>query len=246
MSGVYIYFKIDGTELPLVTTGTSPFIGAGQFGFKAYEWRRKYLNNPVAMVEILEASYQAGARGIEAIPIGKIMESARIMVETHDDYIVMGSTYPGRDPGIEKLVEVGTKLIFVHGMISDNKGETLFKLLDEVSSRGIIPGIATHDPVSTVRFSIKESLNVKAFLIPFNAKGDFMEKPKELEEIVDNTQDYSFIAMKTLAAGKLKPNRAFEYISKHNISAVTIGMVKIEEAKESTKIALNSLIEKKL
>ena len=73
-----------------------------------------------------------------------------------------------------------------------------------------------------------------------------MEKPKELEKIVDNTQDYSFVAMKTLAAGKLKPNRAFEYISKHNISAVTIGMVNIEEAKESTKIALNSLIKKKL
>jgi putative N-acetylmannosamine-6-phosphate epimerase len=239
---IIIYCKIDGKDIPLVTTGTSPFIGAGQFGFKAYEWHRKFLNNSDAMVEILKASYQAGARGIEAIPIGKIMEASRIMTETHDNYIVIGSTSPMRSRGsIKDLIEGGAKLIFVHGIVSDCKGKNLLQLLNEISSQGIIPGIATHDPVSTLKYCFENSLNVKAFLIPFNAKGYMMGNVEELESIVDNKDGYWFVGMKTLAAGRLSPSEAFEYISKHNICSVTIGMVSTEEAEITTKIALNAL-----
>jgi len=193
------------------------------------------------MVEILEASYQAGARGIEAIPIGSIIEASSIMVETYDDYVVIGSTYPGREPGIEDLLKVGAKLIFVHGMISDMKGRKLIELLEEIKSRGAIPGIATHDPLSTINYAIENSLNVRAFLIPFNARGDFMGNAKDLEELVDNTDNYHFVGMKTLAAGFLDPITAYEYIAKHNICSVTIGMVTTEEAMISTKTAIKKL-----
>ena len=193
------------------------------------------------MVEILEASYQAGARGIEAIPIGSIIEASRIMVETYDDYVVTGSTYPGREPGIEDLLKVGAKLIFVHGMISDMKGRKVIKLLEEIKSRGIIPGIATHDPLSTINYALDNSLNVRAFLIPFNARGEFMGNVKDLEKLVDNTNNYHFIGMKTLAAGSLDPLTAYEYIAKHNICSVTIGMVTTEEAMISTKTAIEKL-----
>ncbi len=241
---IKLYCKIDGIDIPLVTTGTSPFIGAGQFGRNGLKWREKFLNNSEVMVEILEASYQAGARGIEAVPVGKIIEASRIMVETHSDYVVTGSSYPGRDSGIEALVEIGAKLIFVHGIISDKKGRKLIKLLDDINSRGVIPGIATHDPIPTIKYALENSLNVKAFLIPFNAKGDFKGNPKELEKIVDTTRNCFFIGMKTLAAGILAPKTAFEYISKHNIIAVTIGMVTVQEAKLSTEIALDFLNKK--
>ncbi|MHA1273020.1 MAG: hypothetical protein ACTSQS_06245, partial [Promethearchaeota archaeon] len=188
---------------------------------------------------------EAGARGIEAIPIGKILEAAKIMKETHSDYIITGSTYPGRNSGIESLINIGADLIFVHGMISDNRSIKLFKLLDKIESFGVIPGIATHDPIPTIKFAIENKLNVKAFLIPFNANGTFMGNKLELERLVDNISEYYFIGMKTLAAGQLDPELAFEYISKHNISAVTIGEVDEAEAKISTKIALNALIKKK-
>ena len=118
---IIIFCKIDNVNIPLVSTGTSPFIGAGQFGFNAYGWRRKFLNNPDAIIEILESSYDKGARGIEVIPSGKIMDAAHIMSEKYNDYVIMGSTYPGNDPRIDTLIKIGVKLIFVHGMISDKK-----------------------------------------------------------------------------------------------------------------------------
>ena len=197
------------------------------------------------MLEILKASYSSGARGIEVIPTGKILKAAQIMSEIYSDYVITGSTYPGEDPGIDVLIEIGAKLIFVHGMISDNKGINLLRLLDEISRYGVIPGIATHEPIPTIRYCIENSLNVRVFLIPFNANGFLMGNPKKLEEIVDNTKDFYFIGMKTLAAREIKPNLAFQYISNHNICAVTIGMVTKQQAEESTKSALRSLINNK-
>ena len=98
------------------------------------------------MLEILEAWYEAGGRGIELAPEGKISEAARIMAETQNDFIITGSTFPGPDPLIEELAKLEAKLIFAHRMISDKKDDNLIKLLDETKSRGIIPGIATHNP----------------------------------------------------------------------------------------------------
>ena len=106
---------------------------------------------------------------------------------------------------------------------------------------GIIPGIAAHNPVSTLEYAFENLPSVKAFLIPFNARGYLMGNQKELEKIVDSHKNHHFIGMKTLAAGKLKPKQAYEYISKHNICCTTIGMVNTNEARESTKMALKSL-----
>ncbi|MFX1393774.1 MAG: hypothetical protein ACFFAH_09385 [Promethearchaeota archaeon] len=199
------------------------------------------MNNVDAVLEILEACYKAGGRGIEIITAGKISEAAAIMKETHDDFIITGSTFPGPDPMLEKLIELDTKIIFIHGMVSDNKDTRLMRLVDDVSSRGVIPGIAAHNPVSTLEFALNNLPDVKAFLIPFNANGMFMGDKKKLEEIVDNNKKCSFIGMKTLAAGKLNLKKAYDYISKHNIRAVTIGMVTTDEAEISTKIALEAL-----
>ncbi|TXT61699.1 MAG: hypothetical protein BAJALOKI3v1_750010 [Promethearchaeota archaeon] len=117
--------------------------------------------------------------------------------------------------------------------------ERLINLVEEISSLGIIPGVALHNPVKTMKFIIENNLNVKAILVPFNVNGLYMGNKEELEKLVDENDQYSFIGMKTLAVGKLSPQKAYEYIKQHNICAVTIGMVSIEEAKESTQTALN-------
>ena len=216
-------------------------MGATQFGKNARVYRKKFMNDVDAVLEILEACYKAGGRGIEIIPIGKIGKATKIMKETHNDFVITGSTFPGPDPLIEELIDVDAKIIFAHGIVSDKRDDKLIKMVDDIKSRGVIPGIAAHNPVSTLEFALENLPEVKAFLIPFNAKGMFMGNQKDLEELVDKNKHCSFVGMKTLAAGKLNPNEAYEYISKHNICAVTIGMVTTEEAEISTKVALEAL-----
>ena len=237
----FIFYTIEGQKIPLVTVGTSPFLGAGQFGDNAQIYRRKFLHNKQAVLEILEASYEVGGRGIQLIPAGKVNEAAKVMTETHNDFIITGSTFPGPDPLISELAKLDAKIIFAHGMVSDKKNERLEKLIDEIESMGIIPGIATHSPIPTLDYALEHIPSVKAFLIPFNARGMLMGNQKKLENVVDTHKDKYFIGMKTLAAGKLDPTQAYEYIAHHNICCVTIGMVTIEEAKISTEIALKVL-----
>ena len=81
-----------------MSVGTSPFLGASQFGKNARVYRRKFLNNAEAVLEILQASYEVGGRGIELVPAGKVTEAAKIMVEIHNDFVITGSTFPGPDP----------------------------------------------------------------------------------------------------------------------------------------------------
>lgn len=220
--------------------GTSPFIGAGQFGLRGQDYRKNFLYHPEKMLEIMEAAYQAGARGMEVITAGKIGKAAMIMKETYNDFIITGSTFPGPDPMIEELINLDSKIIFIHGIVSDRKNQKLFELIDDIVSRGIIPGIAVHNPISTLKFSFEYTI-VKVYLIPFNAKGIFMGDKQKLENMINDRKDCYFIGMKTLAAGKIEPQLAYNYIAKNNICAVSIGMVTPEEAKTSTKIALNAL-----
>ena len=224
-----------------MSTGTSPFFGPPTFGDRATAYREKFMTNADAMLEIMEACYEAGGRGIEAVPGGAVCQATKIMKETHSDYVVTGSTLPGPNPNIEDLIDVEAKIIFVHGAYSDKKDETLLKLLEDISSRGVIPGIATHNPLSTIDYIFEKAPEVKAFLIPFNANGFMMRDKKALEDLVDTHKNHYFIGMKSLDTGRLEPQKAFEYISQHNICAVAIGMVEVEEALASTKIALGAL-----
>ena len=236
-----LFCKIQDRDIPLVSVGTSTFIGAGQFGKNARDYRKKFLNNPDAILEILEACYQLGGRGIEVIPAGKIPEAIKIFSETHDDFVMTGSTFPGPDPLIDNLVEMNAQIIFVHASVSDQKNERLTRLLDEVSSRGVIPGMAVHNPVSTLNYAFENLPEIKTFLIPFNAKGIFMGNQQAVETLVDSHQDCAFMGMKTLGAGKIDPETAYAYIAKHNIYCATIGMVSIEEVNITTKHALEGL-----
>jgi putative N-acetylmannosamine-6-phosphate epimerase len=236
-----MYCKINGVNIPVVSMGTSPFFGPPTFGNRAQAYREKFMNNADAMLEIMEACYEAGGRGIEAVPAGGVCEATKIMKETHTEYVVTGSTLPGPNPNVEDLIDIDAKIIFVHGAYSDRKDEKLIKLLEDISSRGIIPGVATHNPLSTIDYIFENASEVKVFLIPFNVNGFMMGHKNVFEDLVDSHKNHYFIGMKTLDTGRLNPQKAFEYISKHNICAVAIGMVDVEEAQITTRIALNAL-----
>jgi len=221
--------------------GSSPWAGAGQFGDNARVYKKKFLRKVDAMLEIMEATYEVGARGFHGVPIGKMGEAAKIMVETHDDYVVVGSCFPEPNSMLDEVIKMDPKIIFLHASISDKKDNDFLKMVDEVSSRGFIPGIAVHNPVPTLKFTLENAKDVKSFLVPFNARGFMMGKKKELEELVDNNKDKAFFGMKTLVAGRLKPIKAYNYIAQHNICSIIIGQVDIEEAKLSTEVALETL-----
>ena len=83
-----MFCDIKGERIPLVSVGTSPFLGAAQFGPNARIYRKKFMNDATSILEVLKAAYKAGARGIELIPIGKIPDAANSMKDSYNDFII--------------------------------------------------------------------------------------------------------------------------------------------------------------
>lgn len=234
---------IEGKRIPIVSIGTSPFFGAGQFGIKALFWREKFLRNPEEMARLMMEAYNAGSRGAHVIPLGQIPAAANIVKDQYSDFIVIGSTPPNNImKGIEILEKMDAKIIFVHGQIADlRRKDKLSDLLGKIRNTGAVPGIATHEPIETISFIESQGLDCPAILVPFNSKGYAMQNKPRLERMINSSTKF-FIGMKVLAAGKIKPKAAFEYVGQHvNISAVTIGMTSSQEAKESVYFALKYL-----
>ncbi|MBD3230327.1 MAG: hypothetical protein GF329_19265 [Candidatus Lokiarchaeota archaeon] len=236
------YFRLNGNvKIPIITIGTSPFIGAGQFGARGYRWRQKFLNNPELMSELMIKANKYGATGVEMIPIGKIPEAVNLVRKKFPNYVVLSSTHWSK-VDIEFLAtDCSSALIFLHGNLSDQRNSQLINsYLEQIRNYNIIPGIATHEPLKTLNFVFHEEIKCQVFLIPFNKAGYFMKNQKKLEKIIDNSSR-KFIAMKSLAAGKLNPRDAFEYLASHNISGVSVGLISHKEIKETVPAALEAL-----
>lgn len=62
------FIEINGQKLPRTLLGTSPFIGAPQFGHRARLYILDLYRKPEAMASIIAKSYQLGVRGIQLLP----------------------------------------------------------------------------------------------------------------------------------------------------------------------------------
>jgi len=194
----------------------------------------------------MEVAYAAGGAGAHIIPEGAIPEAVRMVRGKFFDFIVYGSLLPPKiDEGIEELVSLDSKIIFLHGEISDaGRLEVILDLMEKIKSRGVIPGVATHrNPPDTLKLLVENRIDVPV-LIPFNKLGFAMGNKERLENMVDRGS-FQCIGMKTLAAGMISPDEAFDYVSKHNIKAVTFGAVAEKEVKETIASAFRFLYSNK-
>ena len=234
------FIECESQTIPRISIGTSPFMGAGQFGAIGLTWRLKYLENAELMAKLMRECYKNGAKGVEVIPAGQILKAASITQQAYPDFSIIASTlWESRDNEflINDLIKADAKIIFLHGTISDRRNLNLIKpLLAKVRGAGKIPGMATHDPLQTIPFIQQNKLDCSAILLPFNVRGEFMGNQRAVEELVDSLE-YFFVAMKSLAAGSIPPKKAFPYLGQHNISAVTVGMVTEEEIIETVSEA---------
>ncbi|TFG05209.1 MAG: hypothetical protein EU536_02560 [Promethearchaeota archaeon] len=234
------YIELESKQIPRITIGTSPFMGAGQFGVIGSVWRAEFFQNAEKMAQLMIHACNQGAKGVEVIPAGAMLDAAVLAKKRCPDFAIIGSTlweHIGNYFHIDDLVKVDSRIIFLHGSISDNRELTLIKpLLKKIRLAGKIPGIATHYPAVTIPFIHQNKLDCPAILLPFNLRGAFMGDQRAVEELVDSL-DYCFVAMKSLAAGQIPPTKAFPYLGEHNISAVTVGMVSEEEITQTVSEA---------
>ncbi|MCS7098395.1 MAG: hypothetical protein NZ922_05415 [Candidatus Methanomethyliaceae archaeon] len=222
--------------IPKVMLGTSPFIGAGQFGMRSFLYYAQLYENPKNMEKIILKSYELGVRGIQALPYERILNAIKnVERKIGEKFIIIATICSEED--FEKFNEFDVMAMILHASIVDGKNKEITKILNHIDYLGFKSGIATHAPFSILNWLLKINIHFDVMMIPFNKIGKFMDAKPEI--IIELAKKFNkpIIGKKVLAAGSLKPREALEYASKF-LNAVALGIASEKEAIETFKIAL--------
>lgn len=242
--GIFPCFEVEGQKIPRILLGSSPFLGAGQFGVKAYQYYKKFFEKPENITELVMETIKLGVRGIQLVAYREIAQAVKkAQFETGVELTVVGSLpFDSPEDGLDCLCDLNTKAVLLHGEETDRLNlKVLNSWFKRIRNAGFVPGVATHKPDLTLPVLLKSELDFSIVLLPFNAAGFLMGKKETVYNIVSEC-DKSYIAMKPLAAGHIKPKEALEFIfSCRGIKSAAVGIATPEEARETFSIAKDVL-----
>jgi hypothetical protein len=230
-------FQIGEVEFPKVLFGSSPFFGAGQFKERSMIYHHKFYLNPPNITQLYQESISRGLNAIHVPSDQVIMDAiAEAIRSTFVDNFVL-ATVEGRNLQKElNLCEwIKAQSIIIHGSFTDSMLGSLTDVLKIIKKRfnNIPTGIATHSPGNVIPkvLGINE---IDIILTPVNLIGEFMlpnadSTLKAIAEARENGK--KIIAMKALAAGMLKPMKAFDYIV-DKVDGVAVGITTLQELDE--------------
>ena len=236
------YIKLSGQRLPRTLLGTSPFIGAAQFGHRARLYILDLYRKPEVMARIMVKSYQLGVRGIQLLPYPPVVEALEMARDEGCPLDIIGTARPDEED-MELFSNLGAKAIILHAGITDKTDwENIGSKLNDITDSGAIAGLATHLPFKTTEKLLKSPIldDFQLYMVPVNRLGYLMDcdthGPDEREHFKKMILklDKTVIAKKVLAAGIMTPDDAFDYLKKLDyVNMVALGIASEEEAEET-------------
>ncbi|MEW5760566.1 MAG: hypothetical protein AB1779_07355 [Candidatus Thermoplasmatota archaeon] len=232
-------FEVEGTEtrVPKVMLGTSPFIGAGQFGAKAMEYYSKFYLKPENMVSIILKCIELGANAVQAVAYEKVINAISKSIEISDTEIfVLGTVgLENVDKELEFLQNIGAKFIVAHGDLVDSNIKKSIEILKIAKEYGFETGVATHTPGKVIPI-VENIEEVRLILAPINKIGRFMKPTIDsaMKAILNSSKP--IIAIKPLAAGFLSPLEGLSFLS-DKVKGIAVGITSETEAEETLNFA---------
>ncbi len=228
-------FEAGSLKLPKVFLGTSPFMGAGQFGEKAFEYYGRFYEHPENMLPLMERAVSLGW-GIQPFVLPSIM---RVLLQLRDrvgEYATIfsaGVEDLGRE--IEEASRFSETLVCVHASIADRTDlATLEGHFQNILSRGCLPGVVTHMPGATIERM--QGTTCKVIMAPLNRLGWAMEPDRELSLKAILDSGIPILAKKVLAAGRIPPREALPYAVEQGVSGICVGAVSESEIEEDNAL----------
>ena len=232
-----LQFQIGKAKIPRILLGTSPFIGAGQFGRRAAFYRDHFYENPKNIVKIIYKAVDLGITGVQALPFRPIFGALKAVErELKERLTIVGTIGPG-DPlrDIRNFQEFNTAAMLLHGEITDKRdSRRISELLNKVHAANVLAGLVTHEPLFTLNWLLESEVDVDLLMLPFNRLGMFMDAdPLKVAEAIKRVSK-PVIGKKILATGYLPPEDALTYVARFKcIDAVALGIASEQEAKET-------------
>lgn len=242
-----LQLQVGKAMVPKILLGTSPFIGAGQFGGRAPFYHEHFYEKPQNIVKIVLKAVDLGVTGVQVLPFRPVFRALKDAERELREALTIVGTIGPEDPisNIRDFQAFNTVAMLVHGGITDRRGSReISGLLSRVHAAGCVAGLVTHRPLSTLEWLQKTDLDMDLIMVPFNKLGMFMDAdPMRVAEAVKRLGK-PVIGKKILAAGYLPPREALAYMAKSGcIDIVALGIASEEEAEETFTIATKAFSE---
>ncbi len=224
-------------DLPKLMLGTSPFIGAGQFGSKSLDYRRRFFDNPDNMTGLFVHSASMGVKAVQLIGYQPLVEALKKAEEIAGDFFVAVTIPRGNfSSNLDLVSSLEPEFVSVHAQFCDENDYRLNEWIDMIRNAGAKPAASTHYPGSTI--PLLDELGFEAYLAPVNTVGYGMEPDVESTLKALEQTNKAIIAIKPLAAGQLSPERSvFEYIYRF-AESIAVGITSKVEMEETYSAAL--------
>jgi hypothetical protein len=242
--------KIKDREMPRTLLGTSPFIGATQFGHRSRLYQLDLYDKPENILKILKKSHELGITGIQLVPYEPVIKALNWAMDEGYNFNIVGTVRQDcENEDIELLAQLEASTMLIHGATTDGLNyDFLAEKLENISQTGAVAGLATHRPFNTTRSLLESSILdlFDIYMIPVNKLGYLMDTDafiaKERAEFRDlvNKLDKTIIAKKTMAVGILTPGDAFDFLKTLDyVDLMAVGIASEAEAEETFGLLKN-------
>ncbi|RPJ51522.1 MAG: hypothetical protein EHM21_02510 [Chloroflexi bacterium] len=250
---------VGGVSLPRLIAGSNWFLGYSHTSL-AKDKFIKDLQTRERIARILAVFLE---NGIDAVmgPPSPLLEEAILDAEDQTGQAMIRiltpifNIVPGGDPAQEPELMFDTckklngTFCMPHQCVTDalldRRAGTirdLEKYTQLIRERGMIPGLSTHMPESTV-YADRMGADVETYIQIYNAAGFMMQVEADwVQRIIANAQK-PVMTIKPLAAGRLLPlvGLAFAWSTIRDQDMVTIGTTTPDEAREVIDLSLDLL-----
>ena len=200
-------------------------------------YRHKFYLNPPNITQLYQESILRGLNAIhvpsDPVIIHAIAEAIRSTFI--DNHILATVEVRNLQEELNLCEWIGAQSIIIHGSFTDDVFGSLTDILSIIKKRfnDIPTGIATHSPGNII-CKVLEMKERGFILAPINSNGEFMlpSVNSTLNAIIEARETgKKIIAMKALAAGMLRPMKAFEYLA-DKVDGVVVGITSPQELYE--------------
>jgi len=227
-------------RIPKLMLGTSPFIGAAQFGRKAYEYRKMFFHNESNMEKLFIKSATLDVKAVQLIvyePLVNALTEAE--KKTGEKFFIAATITSGRkfDKDLNLIKPLKPEVVAIHALFCDALDDRINGWIKKIRDMGASPAASTHYPGETIEEMDEAGYDFDVYLAPVNPVGYAMEPDYESTLRALESTDKQVIAIKPLAAGSLKPTESlFKFIYRYAAS-ISVGITSEEEMEETYSVA---------
>ncbi|RLI09589.1 hypothetical protein DRO32_00250, partial [Candidatus Bathyarchaeota archaeon] len=136
--------------MPRALLGTSPFIGAGQFGPRSAYYYASFYGRPDRVAEVISAAVELGVLGIQPLSYPFLVEAIRMaQAELGIELAVVATIGPSDPLGDLRMFEgLDLRAVLLHGSLTDaSHGPEVEDLFGRIREEGLLAGYVTHRPM---------------------------------------------------------------------------------------------------